>query len=372
MARTKVFLVGAGKIGRAIAAFLTHSGDYAVTVGDSNAAALPALGGHCAGTVHLDVHDRRALELALAGHDIVVNAAPFTLTVAIAGAAHAVGAHYFDLTEDVASTRFVKELAETAATAFVPQCGLAPGFVSIVAGDLAKRFDRLDELKLRVGALPRYPSNALKYNLTWSVDGLINEYCNPCEAVVDGERRTADALEGRETLVIDGVEYEAFNTSGGLGTLADTLEGRVRTLNYRTIRYPGHVEILRLLLNDLKLRDRRDLLKQVLEAAVPATLQDVVVVFVTAAGHRGGALVQDSFATRVLGREIQGQAWGAIQITTAAGVCAMVDLLRSGVLPRRGLVRQEQVDLATFLDNRFGQLFRPEPAVSGGNARAAA
>ena len=93
---------------------------------------------------------------------------------------------------------------------------------------------------MRVGALPQFPTNALTYNLTWSTDGLINEYCNPCEAIHDGERMHVLPLEGIEHFSLDGVRYEAFNTSGGLGTLCDTLDGRVRELNYKTIRYQGH------------------------------------------------------------------------------------------------------------------------------------
>ncbi len=114
---------------------------------------------------------------------------------------------------------------------------------------------------MRVGALPQYPSNALNYNLTWSTDGLINEYIEPCEAIVEGRLIAVPAMEEREEFSLDGVTYEAFNTSGGLGTLAKTLEGRVRTMNYRTIRYPGHQAIIKALLNDFNLKNRRDVLK---------------------------------------------------------------------------------------------------------------
>ncbi len=124
-----------------------------------------------------------------------------------------------------------------------------------------------DSVRLRVGALPQYPSNALNYNLTWSTDGVINEYCEPCEAIVNGVLRDVPPLEEREEFSLDGVTYEAFNTSGGLGTLCETLEGKVRNLNYRTIRYPGHAAIMQALLNDLRLRDRRDVLKDILEHA---------------------------------------------------------------------------------------------------------
>jgi len=113
-----------------------------------------------------------------------------------------------------------------------------------------------DTVRLRVGALPQYPANALNYNLTWSTDGVINEYIEPCEAVVEGKLSEVPALAEREEFSLDGVTYEAFNTSGGLGTLCETLAGRVRTLNYKTIRYPGHVAIMKALLNDLGLRHR--------------------------------------------------------------------------------------------------------------------
>ena len=220
----------------------------------------------------------------LRDQEVVISASPFYLTAAIATAAKAVGAHYFDLTEDVSSTRTVKALAVDATTALVPQCGLAPGYISIVAHDLTREFDTLRDVQMRVGALPIYPTNALKYNLTWSTDGLINEYCNPCEAIIDGSLRETLALEEIEEFSLDGIGYEAFNTSGGLGTLCDTLAGQVENLNYKTVRYPGHRDIVKMLIRDLRLGQRRELLKDVLETAIPMTLQDVVLIFITVSG----------------------------------------------------------------------------------------
>jgi saccharopine dehydrogenase-like NADP-dependent oxidoreductase len=260
-------------------------------------------------------------------------------------------------TEDVATTRMVKEFAEGAGTAFVPQCGLAPGFISIVAYDIARRFERLDTVRLRVGALPQFPSNALSYNLTWSTDGVINEYIERCEAIVDGTLREVPAMEEREEFSLDGVRYEAFNTSGGLGTLCETLQGQVRTLNYKTIRYPGHCELMRVLLNDLGLRRRREVLKDILENAVPSTLQDVVIVFVTVTGVREGRHVQETYARKIYGQVVAGVERTAIQVTTAAGICAMLDLLVAGRLPHKGFVRQEDVPLKLFLANRFGRVY---------------
>src|ERR1019366_8865672 len=227
-----------------------------------------------------------------------------------------------------------------------------------------RRFDALHDVRLRVGALPTYPSNALNYNLTWSTDGLINEYCEPCEAIVDGQLCSTAALEECEAFALDGVTYEAFNTSGGLGTLCETLAGKVRSLNYRTIRYPGHAAIMKVLLNDLRLRDRRDVLKDILEHALPATLQDVVIVFVTVSGLQAGRLVQETYANKIYAQDQGGRLLSAIQITTASGICAVLDLLVQGRLPQAGLVLQEEIALADFLANRFGRVYA-QGAVAG-------
>ncbi len=354
----EIVVVGAGKIGSTIAEMLAATGDYGVTVVDRSATQLAAMGltGRVA-TLELDIGAGGELEKALAGKFAVLSAAPFHLTTRIADAAAEAGVHYLDLTEDVASTRRVKELARGAETAFIPQCGLAPGFISIVANDLAGRFDTLESVRMRVGALPQYPSNALNYNLTWSTDGVINEYCEPCEAIVEGELVEVPPLEEREEFSLDGVTYEAFNTSGGLGTLAETLKGRVRTLNYRTIRYPGHAAIMKALLNDLGLRHRRDVLKDIFESALPATMQDVVIVFVTVSGRKDGRLLQETYANKIYSRRIGGVVHSAIQITTASGICAVLDMLADGSLPATGFVRQEDIALTAFLANRFGSAY---------------
>jgi saccharopine dehydrogenase-like NADP-dependent oxidoreductase len=354
---TSILVVGAGKIGSTIADMLTTTNSYAVTVADRSPQALNGLAKPGIRTLEIDIGDAVALQAAMGGHDAVLSAAPYHLTGHVAQAARLADVHYLDLTEDVATTRMVKELAEGASSALIPQCGLAPGFISIVAHDIASRFDALDSVRLRVGALPQYPSNALSYNLTWSTDGVVNEYIERCEAIVDGELREVPAMEEREEFSLDGTRFEAFNTSGGLGTLCETLQGQVRNLNYKTIRYPGHCELMRVLLNDLQLRRRRDVLKDILEHAVPATLQDVVIVFVTVTGERNGRHVQETFARRIYGQTIAGVERTAIQVTTAAGICAMLDLLMEGVLPRKGFCRQEDVPLAVFLANRFGRIY---------------
>lgn len=354
---TKLTLFGAGKIGEAIIHLFARTGDYTLRVVDADPKRLALITTPGVELVTCDISNETALAKQVEGQDVVLSACPFYLTPAIARAARKHGAHYLDLTEDVESTRIVAGLAEGADRAFIPQCGLAPGFISIAAHALAAKFDKLRDVNMRVGALPTYPSNALKYNLTWSTDGLINEYCNPCLAIRDGQAIETLPLEEIEQFSLDGVDYEAFNTSGGLGTLTETLAGQVENLNYKTVRYPGHRDIVKMLVRDLRLDRRRDLLKDVLEAAIPMTHQDVVLIFVSVTGEQNGRLTQETFAKKIYAQEIDGRLFSAIQVTTAAGICAMVDLLREGKLPQKGFVRQEQAPLDVFLANRFGAYY---------------
>jgi saccharopine dehydrogenase-like NADP-dependent oxidoreductase len=356
-----ILLLGAGKIGGAIVELLAACGDYHLTVGDRDDRLLDGLQSpgdpHDIQRVILDITDGAALRGVMAGKDAVISALPFYLNEEVASSARDLGLHYFDLTEDVETTRHVQRIAQGASSAFMPQCGLAPGFISIVAHDLTQRFESLETVRMRVGALPQFPTNALNYNLTWSTDGLINEYCNPCEAIHEGAKIDVLPLQGIEQFSLDGITYEAFNTSGGLGTLCDTLGGRVDELNYKTVRYPGHCDQMKLLVIDLKLGERRELFKDVLETAIPMTLQDVVLVFVTVTGMRDGRLTQESYANKIYSQDISGVTWSAIQVTTAAGICAMVDLMRDGALPATGFLHQEDVALDAFLANRFGQYY---------------
>jgi saccharopine dehydrogenase-like NADP-dependent oxidoreductase len=353
----KVLLLGAGKIGSAIARFLAGTGDYDVLVGDQDAAALERLGGaRGISTRQLDVANEDHLAAALRGRNTVVSAVSFAANPTIARCALDCGLSYFDLTEDVETTKAVRGIAERARDGqiFMPQCGLAPGFVSIVAHDLVSKLERLDEVRMRVGALPVFPTNEMKYNLTWSTDGLINEYGNDCDAVHEGKLISVLPLEGLEHFSLDGVDYEAFNTSGGVGTLAETLAGKVRTLNYKTIRYRGHRDLMAFLMNELRLNHDRATLKRILENAVPITPQDVVLIFCTVTGTQRGHFVQLTDARKVYAGEFLGQDCSAIQITTAASLCAVLDLHVHGHLPGSGFVRQEQVPLHAFLHNRFG------------------
>src|ERR1700748_1160814 len=190
----KVAIVGAGLIGHTIAHMLRETGDYEVVAFDREQDALDKLAAQGIPTRRVDSADAAVLRAEIQGFDAVVNALPYYLAVSVASAAKGAGVHYFDLTEDVRATHAIRAIADSADHAFMPQCGLAPGFIGIVAHDLAQRFEELREVKMRVGALPEFPTNALKYNLTWSIDGLINEYCHPCESIRDGLQSEGVAL----------------------------------------------------------------------------------------------------------------------------------------------------------------------------------
>lgn len=361
---TKVAVLGSGKVGRLVCQLLADSGDYVVTAVDASLehanATMRTAAGRSIKNVEAkacDLADTKALAAVLANHDYALSCAPFHLNLEIARVCKEVGVNYLDLTEDVQTTKGVRELAQGSQLAFIPQCGLAPGFITIAAHALASEFDKVDEIKMRVGALPMYPHNALKYNLTWSTEGLINEYGNPCEAVVEGKLTTVAPLEGYERFSVDGIEYEAFNTSGGLGSLAETYSGKVRNLNYRSVRYPGHRDIMALLMNDLQLNHDRDLLKKIFEKSLPHTHQDVVLIVVTVSGWVKGKLSQKSYCKKIYNAPVNDEHFGAIQITTAAGITAVLDIHRSGKLPAGGFIRQEDVPLADFIENRFGRFY---------------
>lgn len=355
----RIAIVGSGKIGSMICDLLFHCGDYQVTVIDQSQMSLKRLARQYKGieTAKLDATCREKMSRALRKHDAVINAGPFTMSIPIAEAALASKIHYLDLTEDVESTRAIMSLSLNSDKAFIPQCGLAPGFISIIANHIASQFDQIHNIHMRVGALPQFPSNSLKYNLTWSTDGLINEYLNPCEAIVNGTKREVRPLEELEHFSLDGADYEAFNTSGGLGTLCESFIGRVDNLNYRTVRYPGHRDAMKLLLQDLRLGEDPELMKQILERAIPLTLQDLVLIFVNVSGNQQGKYVQESFVRKIYHQEVNNQARSAIQITTASSICAVLDLLMQGKITQKGFVKQEDIKFDDFIANRFGKVY---------------
>jgi saccharopine dehydrogenase-like NADP-dependent oxidoreductase len=358
----EILVAGAGKIGTLIACLLSDSEGYSVHLADVQTESINIPNNDACKNIKiisLDVTKTNDLDKYLEQNKIetIISSLPYYCNKSVAQSAKDKNVHYFDLTEDTSVTDEINKIAQGAQTAFVPQSGLAPGFISIAANDLMRQFDKIDAVLMRVGALPVHPNNALKYSLTWSTDGLINEYGNTCYGIEGGDRISLQPLGGLETIEIDGLLYEAFNTSGGLGSLAESYNHKVNIMNYKTLRYPGHCEKMRLLMQDLKLNEHRDELKIILERAIPKTNQDVVLVYVAVKGYQNNDLIENAFVKKIYPKTIAGKEWSAIQVTTASSVCALVDIVLSSPEKYKGIVLQEDFSLDEFLNNRFGQYY---------------
>jgi saccharopine dehydrogenase-like NADP-dependent oxidoreductase len=347
-----ITVLGLGKVGL-LAARLLHDSGFAVTAVDARTPKEP----QPFSLRSLDLGTAAGVEGALAGADAVVSCLPYHLNRDVATAAHAAGVHYFDLTEDVATTRAIKALSATARSVLAPQCGLAPGFVAIVGAAQIAGFERCRALRLRVGALPQNPTGLMGYAFNWSPEGVVNEYLNDCEVIEEGVHKSVSSMEWIETVYVEGVQLEAFTTSGGLGSLCQTFLGQVDNLDYKTMRYPGHMKLMNFFFHELLMRERRALAGEILTHAKPPVDNDVVYVHISAEGTLEGRLRRTEFVRAYRPREIAGTRRTAIAWTTASSVVAVVQLVHEGVLPQRGFLKQEDVPLAAFLATPTGRGF---------------
>ena len=354
-----ILIFGAGRVGKLIASLLANTRKYKVHLADKHQPDIEKLAVKLQ-TVVLDVKDARSIENYVSQHSIksIVSALPFFCNLDIAKLCQKLELNYFDLTEDIAVTDKVEKLAATAKSTFVPQCGLAPGFISIVTNHLMQQFEKPERVKMRVGALPTNVSNPLRYALTWSTEGLINEYIRPCRALRDGEVVDLEPLANLEEINVDGSRYEAFNTSGGLGSLIETYQNQVEMMDYKSVRYPGHCEKLKLLLHGLRLREDPDLFKQILENAIPQTAQDVVLVYVSVIGRKNGQFHEMNYTHKVYPKTLFNHTWSALQMSTASSCCAVIDMVLNDKSLQTSLVKQEALDYQKFLKNQFGKYYQ--------------
>lgn len=346
----KIAIIGAGNIGQAIYELIRNDRIWVPFLADSNPNLNPNV-------EQIDATNPDDLLKFLKGKDAVISSAPFFCNKLIADIAYKQGIPYFDLTEDVDTTKYIQNLTKQDAKGniLMPQCGLAPGAVGIIANGIAKTFDTVKSIEMRVGALPQFASNQMKYYLSWSTSGLVNEYCNLCEMIWDGKKAFGIPLEGVEDIIIDGVQYEAFNTSGGCGTLPDSWAGKVEILNYKTIRYPGHRAMMSFLMNDLNLNKNRAMLEELFNQAVPITSQDVVVLYISVTGYKNGSLTQHTYVKKIYPEG----GLSAIQLSTASGVLANVELFFDGKLKSSDqFLSQEIVGMEEFFNTKFGSVYR--------------
>ena len=361
----EILILGAGRVGTLVAALLAETGEYDVHLADKVIPEDKPLLQNGADNIHylaLDATDEAALRDYCSQHprvNALISCLPFFCNTLVAGIARECGLHYFDLTEDVETTNEIERLANGATTIFAPQCGLAPGFISIIANHLMETFDQVEDVRMRVGALPLNVSNALQYGLTWSTEGVVNEYAKPCESMVDGELRMVSPLTGIEEIKIDGLTYEAFNTSGGVGSMLQTYHGKVRNMNYKSIRHPGHGAKMRFMMHDMKMEEDLETMCRIMDNALPRINQDMVLIYVSIEGYQNGQRCEKNFAQKYPSQVRYGQRFSALQLTTATSACVSVDLALSR--PDKygpGFMKQESIDLHEFFDNRFGSYYK--------------
>jgi len=351
----KIAVLGLGNVGK-LAAKLLHVSGFKVTGYDLRTPreSLP----FPTKDTDLTSHDTMLEEFRQV--DAVLSCLPYHLNVAVATAAHGASIHYFDLTEDVPTTQAVIELSKTSKGLMAPQCGLAPGFVGIVGASHIAEFDKCRSIRLRVGALPQNPTGLLGYAFNWSPAGVVNEYLNDCEVIEEGERKWVSPMEWHEILYIDGVKLEAFTTSGGLGTMCETYLGKVANIDYKTMRYPGHMKLMNFFFHELLMRERRDIAGEILINAKPPVEDDVVYVHVSSEGEIDGGLKRKEFVHGYRPIEVAGGKETAIAWTTACSVVAIIEMVHGGILPNKGFLKQEDVPLKAFLATKTGRLYAPD------------
>jgi len=360
----RVAILGGGRIGSALALFLSRAPEFRVTLVDPTEPARERARKMRLPLVELDPSDRTKLDRLLKENDAVVAALPATACLPIAAAAKRASIHYLDLNEDSASASDIAAMAKDAVRSFIPQCGISPGLISPLTLDLASRTPSPRDIQIRIGILPRYSTNRLGYGLTWDVNALIAEYTNSSTALLKGKPVKLPPLSGQETLHIDGITYEAFVSGSVPASLCHRLEGQVDTVVSKTIRYPGHLDYIGFLFDDLRLRERPDLLRNLLLNALPEIDDDQLLILVSAKGSRDGHGTETNWWRRILPDEGEGLAISAIRRTAASHVAAVLDLLRMGVLPASGLVAQEDIPFENLRSNRFLHWFFAEDAVA--------
>jgi lysine 6-dehydrogenase len=371
----RILVLGAGRMGLGAAYDLAHNseGVESVTVADVDEgrarAVAETLKSERVRHAHVNVEDRaRAVEL-MRGHDAVISCVTYFHNLSLARAAIEARANFCDLGGNntvVDAELALDDEARAAGINIIPDCGLAPGMVSVLAAHGAARFSRLDGLHIRVGGLPQNPKPPLDYQIVFSVEGLINEYVERARVIRDGRLLEVESMTELEALAFPEPfgRMEAFQTSGGTSTLPETFLGRVAELDYKTIRYPGHCERFRLLI-DLGLCGGdavevegasvppRRLLGELLYRHLPADEPDVVLVRLEFVGRlkvdEGGAVegsdgpgVPTRLRYDIIDRFDARAGLSAMQRTTAFPASVVAQMMARGLTTRKGAVPQER------------------------------
>ena len=318
----EVAIVGAGNVGLALARMLGQAGGYAVRVSDCTEEACGRAQAQGFRAARLDASNATQLAGFIAGADAVVAAVPDRLVGRVAAEVAAAGRHYLDFS--IADAAMAALAGKARDTAFLPGCGVSPGLVDSVVAHFLDTSDGAIDVEIAVGAIPARRTNRLGYSLIWNLDGLFSEYTSPCEAIEDSRLVEVPALSSRIDLDVGGQPYEAFCTAGVMGAMKGLAGTRLRSLICRTIRYPGHLDYLQLLLDDLGLRQRKDLLTTVLRNGLTGSQPDIVLLH---AAMNPGRPEARALEMRI---EAQADAGSSLAVGSAAHAAFLLDELAAG------------------------------------------
>ena len=364
----KALVIGAGMMGSAMAYDLAHSdGVDEILVADideEHAKSVAASLGKKARPSKLDVGFYDDVVTLMREVDVALAATSYSHNYLLTMAAIEAGVHFCDLggNMDVVDRQIsLDKQAKAANVCILPNCGLAPGMACVIAAGAAGKFDRVDEIHIRVGGLPQHPQPPLNYQLVFSAEGLINEYLEPAEVIRDGKLLKFESMTECESLAFPGPfeSLEAFNTSGGISTLTRSYVGKVKNLDYKTIRYPGHCEKFKTLL-DLGFASSeplimagtmstvREFFENLLRKKLPSNGPDVVLMRIELKGTVGGK--SKTLAYEMVDYYDKGLNMTSMMRTTAFPTSIIGQMVAAGTVSARGVYPPEQcVPLDPFL-----------------------
>jgi lysine 6-dehydrogenase len=370
MTKPEIVILGAGMMGRVAAYFFANhpDGPFPVRLADKDETMLHQaaewLRSDQVEPLKVDAGSEIEVGRALEGMKVCLSCVPYFLNPKVARAALRSRVSMVDLGGNPQVTDVILSLdgdARRKGMVFIPDTGLAPGLVNVLAWDLAHRFQKCEEVHIRVGGLPQTPTGPLKYAQFFSIHGLLNEYLEKAREIRDGKVVDVPSPSDVEELVFGDLgTFEAFITSGGTSTLPKTLLGKVRRLDYKTVRYPGHYAALKLLV-DLGLTSNakcrvegvevapRDLLSRILEDTLPRNVPDIVLVQLRATGD-GGREEKTELAVR---QDEKRGISGMGQMTAFPSAAVALAVLVGNVAP--GAHPQETVISSGWMKEQLGK-----------------
>ncbi len=368
---THIIIAGAGGIAEAVGLILAERSQVAPTISIGNRTLSKArevaqwIEQGTSRAVSVTAFELNAGELSgeakaiFEQSDILLDCLPGSLAPQMARYAKTYHLHYANLTEYVEETSEILALARGAQTGFVLQTGLAPGYINVLAHKLFQDFcadfkvDKAAYLGFRVGALTHHAVSPHFYGFTWSPVGVATEYIKDAGVLRNFRKTTLPSLSERAPLIVDGVLYEEDLTSGGAADLPDALAGRVRTLDYKTLRHPGHYEWVSAQIDRIgKGEDLIPALQRVMEEAIPHVEDDQIVLYAAVEGKdAAGVLRRREVSKQIFPQRVGKHLLRAIQLTTAAPLIQAAQLLLESDL--KGAVLQSQIDPDTFLHGSF-------------------